>query len=67
MAQDKGRGNLIKEQLKAKGYTQVWLAEQLGVSFSITNAYVCNRKQPNLKTIFKIADLLGVSPKDLVF
>lgn len=67
MAQDKGRGNLIKEQLKSKGYTQVWLAEQLGVSFSITNAYACNRKQPNLKTIFKIVDLLGVSPKDLVF
>lgn len=67
MAQDKGHGNLIKEQLKAKGHTQVWLAEQLGVSFSITNAYACNRKQPNLKTIFKIADLLNVSPKELVF
>ena len=25
--------------------------------FSITNTYVCNRKQPNLATIFKVADL----------
>lgn len=66
MVQKKGHGNLIKEQLKAKGRTQGWLAQQLGVSFSITNAYACNRKQPNLKMIFKVADLLGVSPKDLI-
>jgi DNA-binding protein len=36
------------------------------MSFSITNAYVCNRKQPNLTTIFKVADLLNISPKELV-
>jgi putative transcriptional regulator len=36
------------------------------MSFSITNAYVCNRKQPNLAIIFKIADLLGVSPKEII-
>jgi putative transcriptional regulator len=36
------------------------------MSFSITNAYVCNLKQPSLATIFKVADLLGVSPKELV-
>jgi putative transcriptional regulator len=52
--------------LKKRGITQTWLAKELGMSFSITNAYVCNRKQPNLATIFKVADLLGVSPKDLV-
>lgn len=66
MTQNKDHGNLIKEHLKAKGCTQGWLALQLGVSFSITNAYACNRKQPNLKMIFKVADLLGVSPKDLI-
>ena len=58
--------NLIKENLKKRGITQPWLAKELGMSFSITNAYVCNRKQPSLATIFKVADLLGVSPKALV-
>lgn len=66
MGQRKEHCNLIKEQLKRRGITQIWLAKELGMSFSITNAYVCNRKQPNLATIFKVADLLGVSPKDLV-
>ncbi|ERJ99286.1 hypothetical protein HMPREF9145_1865 [Segatella salivae F0493] len=36
------------------------------MSFSITNAYVGNRKQPNLAIIFKVAELLSVSPKELV-
>ena len=66
MAQSKEHSNLIKEVLKKKGISQTWLARELVLSFSITNAYVCNRKQPNLITIFKVADLLNVSPKELV-
>ena len=66
MVQKKEHSNLIKGKLKEKGRTQTWLAGQLGMSFSMTNAYVCNRKQPNLATIFKVADLLGVSPKELI-
>lgn len=66
MAQNIEHSNLIKDKLKEKGRTQTWLAKQLGISFSMTNAYVCNRKQPNLATIFKVSDLLGVSPKDLI-
>lgn len=66
MRQKKEHSNLIKEHLKKRGVTQTWLAKALGMSFSITNAYVCNRKQPNLTIIFKVADLLGVSPKDLI-
>lgn len=58
--------NLIKEVLKEKDITQTWLAKQLGMSFSMTSAYVCNRTQPNLAIIFKVADILNVSPKDLV-
>ena len=60
MGQKKEHSNLIKEHLKKRGITQTWLAKELGMSFSITNAYVCNRKQPNLAIIFKVADLLGV-------
>jgi len=66
MGQKKEHSNLIKEHLKKRGITQTWLAKALGMSFSITNAYVCNRKQPNLTIIFKVADLLSVSPKGLI-
>ena len=66
MGQKKEHSNLIKEHLKKRGITQTWLAKELGMSFSITNAYVCNRKQPNLVTIFKVADILNIPPKYLV-
>jgi len=66
MGQKKEHFNLIDEHLKKQGITQTWLAKELGMSFSITNVYVCNRKQPNLATIFKVADLLEISPKELV-
>lgn len=66
MGQKKEHSNLIKEHLKKRDVTQTWLAKELGMSFSITNTYVCNRKQPNLVTIFKVADSLSISPKELV-
>lgn len=66
MEHKKEHSNLIKEVLKKRGITQTWLAKELGMNFSITNAYVRNRKQPNLATIFKEVGLLGVSPKDLI-
>jgi len=58
--------NRIKEALQEKGLTQVWLAAQLDKSFKMVNAYACNRKQPSLETLFKIADLLGVGVKELI-
>lgn len=58
--------NRIKIVLEEKGVKQKWLAEQLGKSFCIINAYVCNRRQPSIETLFQIADLLNVNPKDLL-
>ncbi|ATR95316.1 transcriptional regulator [Porphyromonas gingivalis] len=58
--------NRIKEVLEEKGIKQTWLAEKLGKSFSIVNAYVCNRRQPSLETLFQIAEILQVIPKDLI-
>lgn len=58
--------NRIKEVLEAKGIKQIWLAEKLGKSFNMVNGYVQNRHQPSLETLFKIADLLQVSAKDLL-
>lgn len=56
----KENSNLINKHLKKQGITQIWLFKELGMCFSMTNAYVCNRKQPNLTIIFKVAYLLGV-------
>lgn len=58
--------NRIKEVLEAKGIKQTWLAEKLGKSFNMVNGYVQNRHQPSLETLYKIADLLQVSAKDLL-
>jgi len=58
--------NRIKEILEEKGIKQTWLAEKIGKSFSQTNAYVCNRRQPSLEVLFQIAELLNVTPKDLL-
>ena len=58
--------NRIREVLEEKGIKQTWLADKLGKSFSMVNAYVCNRKQPSLEILYKIAGILGVDPQDLL-
>ena len=58
--------NRIKEVLEDKGIKQMWLAEKLGKSFSIVNAYVCNRRQPSLHVLYQVANLLQVDVKDLL-
>lgn len=39
--------NRIKEVLQQRGFKQTWLAQKLGKSFKIVNAYACNRVQPH--------------------
>lgn len=58
--------NRIKAVLVELDKSQKWLAEQLGKSFSATNAYCCNRQQPNLDTLYRIAQLLSVELKELI-
>jgi transcriptional regulator with XRE-family HTH domain len=58
--------NCIKEILNERGIKQTWLAEKLGKSFKIVNAYACNRQQPPVETLYKIAEILQVSVKDLL-
>ena len=58
--------NRIKAVLVEQYKSQKWLAEQLGKSFSTTNAYCCNRQQPNLDTLYRIAQLLSVELKELI-
>ncbi len=58
--------NKIKEQLEERGISQIWLAKQLGKSFSTVNCYARNKYQPDLKTLLKISQILGVDLKDLI-
>jgi putative transcriptional regulator len=58
--------NRIQEVLDEKGKTQSWLAGELEVEFRTINRYVNNHRQPSLETLFNIAKLLKVSPRELI-
>ena len=58
--------NRIKEVLDVKGIKQTWLAEQLGKSYNMVNAYVQNRQQPRIEVLYEIAEILGVNVKELL-
>ncbi|MEX0966170.1 MAG: helix-turn-helix transcriptional regulator [Bacteroidia bacterium] len=58
--------NRIKEVLEQKGIKQTWLAEKLGKSYNMVNAYAQNRQQPRLELLMDIAIILDVDVKDLI-
>lgn len=58
--------NRIKEVLGEKGIKQIWLAERLGKSYNMVNAYVQNRQQPRLEILMNIAEILDIDIKDLI-
>jgi transcriptional regulator with XRE-family HTH domain len=58
--------NCIKEVLEDQGRSQRWLADKLGKSYNMVNAYVQNRQQPRIEILYEIADLLAVDVKDLL-
>ena len=58
--------NRIKEILEEKGIKQVWLAEKLGKSYNMVNAYAQNRQQPRLEVLFQISEILDVDVKSLI-
>ena len=58
--------NRIKEVLKEKGIKQTWLADKLGKSYNMVNAYVQNRQQPRLEIFTEIAKILDVDIRDLI-
>lgn len=45
---------------------QTWLAEKLGKSYNMVNAYVQNRQQPRLEVLFEILRILDVDVADLL-
>ena len=52
--------NRIKEVLKDKGISQIWLAEKMEKSYPTINEYARNKRQPSLEDLYKIADILNV-------
>lgn len=58
--------NRIKEVLDEKGIKQTWLAEKLGKSFNMVNAYAHNRRQPTLEVLYQIAEILNVEVSELL-
>jgi transcriptional regulator with XRE-family HTH domain len=58
--------NRIKEVLEEKGIKQIWLAQKLGKSYNMVNAYVQNRQQPRLEIQMDIANILDIDVKDLI-
>jgi len=58
--------NRIKEVLEEKGIKQIWLAEKLGKSYNMVNAYAKNRQQPRLEVLSHIAEILDIDIKELI-
>lgn len=58
--------NRIKKVLEQKGIKQTWLAEKLGKSYNMVNAYSQNRQQPRLETLMEIAAILDIDVKELI-
>ncbi len=58
--------NRINEVLEAKGMSKAELARLLGKSKGIITQYTQNVTQPRLSTLFEIARILHVDPRELL-
>ncbi|MDD4420714.1 MAG: helix-turn-helix transcriptional regulator [Bacteroidales bacterium] len=58
--------NRLKVVLVEKKRTSKWLCEQLDVNPSTVSKWCTNSSQPDLETLMKISDLLGVSVDNLL-
>ncbi|WP_040680376.1 helix-turn-helix transcriptional regulator [Niabella aurantiaca] len=66
MATQKKRYNRIKIVLLENEKSNIWLAEQLGVSRTTVSKWCTNDNQPTVETLFKIAEVLGVEVCELL-
>lgn len=58
--------NRLKAVLAEKQKTSKWLAAQLGKSETTVSRWCTNEVQPSLEMLTKIAELLGISPRQLI-
>lgn len=59
--------NRIKAVLAETGHTGKWLAEHLGKDPVTVSKWCTNTSQPDLQTLTKVAELLDVDIKDLLW
>jgi transcriptional regulator with XRE-family HTH domain len=58
--------NRLKAILAESGKTNKWLAEQLGKDPVTISKWCTNTTQPDLPTLLKISDLLGIDIRELL-
>jgi transcriptional regulator with XRE-family HTH domain len=59
-------GKNIRSLRNQKGWTQIDLAEKLGLTQGIITAYENNAKKPSLEKITTLAGLFGVTTDELI-
>lgn len=58
--------NRIKVVLVEKNLSSKWLAEKLGKNEATISRWCTNDVQPPLTTLVKIAEILNVTPRELI-
>ena len=58
--------NRIKELLAKNGRSNIELAEFMGVTEQTVSSWCTNSNQPELPTLYKVADFLEVEPTELL-
>ena len=58
--------NRIRIALAERNKTNRWLAEQMGKSEITISRWVQNKTQPSLEQLLQVAQILSISPKDLI-
>ena len=56
----------LKRILKEKGITQKELAELIGTSCNVVNRWFTEHREPTLYFVYKICEVLKVTPNDLL-
>lgn len=54
-------GSIIRELRRKAGFTQAMLAEKIGVTTSAVGFWELNRRQPDIDSITKMAEIFNVS------
>lgn len=56
----------IKEVLQEEKKSGYWLAKETEISYNSINGYVNGKIEPSLTNLFRIAEALGVNPRELI-
>ena len=59
-------GESLKELLYIKRRSQVWLANECGVSKSHINQIISGKSNPSLRLLLRMSEVLNVDPKEML-